>query len=124
MGQGPGLGVMLGVVPPFGVVVGLAGVVVDVDELGCVAVLDGKVGVGAGAAMAVPANNPPATANVKISLRMANLPCPVCGPMGEKRARGETVACRFPHAESAKRVSPGRRLMWPPACRPVDRAAG
>jgi hypothetical protein len=75
-GQGPGLGVIDGVVPPFDVVAGLAGVVVfvvDVVELGWVAVLAGAVGAVAGAAMALAVKKPLAMKAVRISLRMANL---------------------------------------------------
>jgi hypothetical protein len=88
--HGPGLGVIVGAVPPFGVVVGLAGVLfVEVVEFGCVAVLAGAVGVGAANAGAT--KNPLTINAVKICLRMANLPRPI-GPMKKKRARGLLVA--------------------------------
>jgi hypothetical protein len=73
--HGLGFGVIEGAVPPFGVVVGLVGVLfVDVVEFGCVAVFAGAVGVGAGAANAGAPQRPLTISAVKISLRMANLP--------------------------------------------------
>ena len=92
--HGVGLGVVVEeAVPLFGVVAGLAGVVVvvfDVVELGCVAALAGAVG--AGAAMAEAVKKPLAIKAVRISLRMANLPCPAFGLTGKKRARRPMVA--------------------------------
>jgi hypothetical protein len=94
-GQGPGLGVMDGAFLLLGIVVVgfvtegvvLLDGVVDGVVVGCVAVVDDGMPGSDGAAMAAGAANRPQITNVKISLRMANLPCARFAGLREGNAR-------------------------------------